>query len=238
VIWCLHGFLGLGADWEPLRLACAGAGLPPVRAPDLFGAEPFGPRAGSMAAWGAWLAAHVAQQDPEPVIVGYSLGGRLALHALLAPAAAWRAAVIVSAHPGLEHEADRARRRAEDESWARRFARDPWDALLADWNAREVFGGASTASRPEHLYDRPSLAAALRHWSLGEQEPLIVRFGEVRRRVLWIAGERDARYLAQGRAAVAALPRGELRMAPDAGHRVPWDNPDWFCRTVCAWLEG
>jgi 2-succinyl-6-hydroxy-2,4-cyclohexadiene-1-carboxylate synthase len=238
VIWCLHGFLGRGADWTALRAAGAAAGLPPVHTPDLFAHEPFGPRAGSLAAWGAWLAAHVAERDPEPVLVGYSLGGRLALHALLAPAAAWRAAVIVSAHPGLDSEEARAQRREEDERWARRFARDPWTAVLADWDARDVFGGApAPAQRPEGAYDRPALAAALRHWSLGAQEPLTGRLGAIRRRVLWIAGQRDRHYVALGGSAVRALPRGELRVAPDAGHRVPWENEVWFGETVCGWLD-
>jgi 2-succinyl-6-hydroxy-2,4-cyclohexadiene-1-carboxylate synthase len=237
VIWCLHGFLGRGQDWSALRAACIAAGLPELATPDLFSAEPFGPRAVTLAAWGHWLAEHVARLDPDPVLVGYSLGGRLALHALLAPEAAWRAAVIVSAHPGLETEAERIRRRDEDERWARRFTRDPWDALLTAWNARDVFAGAPAVHRPESAYDRPALAAALRHWSLGAQEPLFNRLREIRRRVLWIAGERDERYVTLGRAAAEGLWRGEMRVAPGAGHRVPWDAAQWFEATVINWLN-
>jgi 2-succinyl-6-hydroxy-2,4-cyclohexadiene-1-carboxylate synthase len=239
VIWCLHGFLGRGGDWATFRSACAARGLPAVETPDLFAPSPFGPRGGSLAAWGAWFAADVAGRDREPVIVGYSLGGRLALHALLAPAAAWHAAVIVSAHPGLAGDADRAQRRADDEQWARRFARAEWPALLADWNARDVFDGTpAPGARPEGVYDRPALAAALRHWSLGIQEPLFDRLVTVRRRVLWIAGERDSTYVALAESAVRALPRGELRVAPASGHRVPWENRSWFEETVCSWLKG
>jgi 2-succinyl-6-hydroxy-2,4-cyclohexadiene-1-carboxylate synthase len=191
----------------------------------------------TLAAWGAWFAEHAAQRDPDPVLIGYSLGGRLALHALLAPTAAWHAAVIISAHPGLPTDAERARRRDADEHWARRFARDPWNGLLADWNGREVFaGGAAPQDRQESDYDRAALAAALRHWSLGAQDPLTDRLAAIRRRVLWIAGERDARYAALGSAAVLALPRGELRVAPAAGHRVPWEAPQWFQETVVDWI--
>ncbi|HET7039983.1 MAG TPA: alpha/beta fold hydrolase [Gemmatimonadales bacterium] len=238
MIWCLHGFLGRGDDWSALRAAGAARGLPEFRTPDLFAPTPFGPRGGSLAAWGAWFAADVARQDREPVIVGYSLGGRLALHALLAPAAAWQAAVIVSAHPGLASDADRAERLADDERWARRFARDDWPALLSGWNGRPIFTGSALPSdRPEDAYDRPALAAALRYWSLGAQDALFERLAGVRRRVLWIAGQRDLNFVALGEAAVRALPRGELRVAPDAGHRVPWENAEWFCENVCEWLQ-
>jgi 2-succinyl-6-hydroxy-2,4-cyclohexadiene-1-carboxylate synthase len=237
VIWCLHGFVGRGADWEPFRAACAAAGLPQVEAPDLFAHDAFGPRAGSLAAWGAWFAAYVAERDPDPALVGYSLGGRLALHALLARPAGWRAAVIVSAHPGLDTKAKRGRRARDDEQWAERFARDPWDALMVDWNARAVFGGGAPLDRPEAAYDRAALTGALQHWSLGAQAPLLPRLPSIGARVLWIAGARDPRYVALGELAAGALPRGELRVAPEAGHRVPWEDEGWFCQTVCDWLD-
>jgi pimeloyl-ACP methyl ester carboxylesterase len=46
--------------------------------------------------------------------------------------------------------------------------------------------------------------------------------------VLWIAGERDAKYVAEGERAVSILPDAELWICPGAGHRVPWEQPDQF----------
>jgi 2-succinyl-6-hydroxy-2,4-cyclohexadiene-1-carboxylate synthase len=230
VIWALHGFLGRGADWDALRATCATQDLPTLHTPDLFGAPPT---RRSLTAWADHFAAWVAETDPTPVLLGYSLGGRLALHALLAQPALWRGAVIVSTHPGLTDPAERTARRAEDARWAERFVHDEWDTVLADWDARPVFGGARrTLERPESAYDRTALATALVEWSLGVQEPLAEHLNEIPCSVRWIVGARDARYVQLGRNPVAHLPSGELRIAPNAGHRVPWEAPAWFAGQV------
>jgi 2-succinyl-6-hydroxy-2,4-cyclohexadiene-1-carboxylate synthase len=230
VIWALHGFLGRGADWNELRSACATESLPALHTPDLFAAPPAHR---SLAAWGDHFAAWVAETDPSPVLLGYSLGGRLALHALLARPTLWRGAVIVSTHPGLTDPAERAARRADDARWAERFLHEDWDMVLADWDAQAVFGGAKrTLERPASAYDRTALATALLDWSLGVQEPLAERLNGIPCPVLWVAGVRDARYVQLGRDAMAQLPRGELRIAPNAGHRVPWEGPAWFAGQV------
>lgn len=239
MIWCLHGFLGLGADWDALRAACAAAGHQDVRTPSLFAPQRGDvPTRGPLVAWGAAFAAHVAAADPAPIVIGYSLGGRLALHALLARPALWRGAVLVSAHLGLADAAARAARRRDDAAWARRFRDDPWARVLADWDARDVFGGRpQRPPRPEPAYDRAALAAALEDWSLGTQAPLADRLGAIPCPVLWVAGADDPRYVAQGKAAVNALPRGALRIATGARHRVPWEAERWFGDEVVGFLK-
>lgn len=235
MIWCLHGFLGRGADWNRLRTAWP-SDLPALQTPDLFAGPPL---AATLEAFGARLAADVAAADPAPLLLGYSLGGRLALHALLARPALWRGAVIVSAHLGLESDADRAARCAEDAAWAGRFRTDGWARLLAHWNAREVFGGRTVElERPESAYDREALATALTTWSLGTQAPLAPRLGELKAPVLWVAGADDARYVAQGRMAERSGSTIRLALAPHTGHRVPWEAEAWFRDTVVEFVRG
>ena len=52
-------------------------------------------------------------------LAGYSMGGRLALHALL-EGGAWDAAILIAPHPGLETGEERAARREADALWASR----------------------------------------------------------------------------------------------------------------------
>jgi 2-succinyl-6-hydroxy-2,4-cyclohexadiene-1-carboxylate synthase len=234
MIWCLHGFLGRGTDWDALRAGWP-SDLPPLRTPDLF-AHP--PREESLAAFGARFAADVAAGDPTPVILGYSLGGRLALHALLARPDLWSAAIIVSAHLGLPEAADRAARLADDARWAARFQSAPWSAVLDDWNARPVFGGRAPAlPRTPTAYDREALASALTAWSLGLQEPLADRLAALAVPILWIAGERDTRFVTQGERARDACAHVALIRAPGAAHRVPWEAPEWFAGEVAGFLR-
>lgn len=205
MITCIHGFLGRPADWDFLR--------PEFEVEALSLDE-----AASLAARGA----------RGEVLLGYSMGGRLALEALAA-GARFERAVIVSA--GLNLETGREERRAADERWARRFERDDWRAVVRDWNAQPVFRGHALERR-EDDFDRALLARALRMFSPAVLPPLAPRLPEIRLPVLWIAGERDERYAEVAKHAVALLPDAELWICRDAGHRVPWEQPEMFAERL------
>lgn len=205
MITCLHGFLGQPSDWDFLR----DAGLD-TQAVDLLRGEMI-PPAGD-------------------TLLGYSMGGRLGLAALV-EGAIYRRAVIVSAGLNLVDETERAERRARDERWAARFESEPWLSLMEEWNQQPVFGG-HTRNRRETDFDRIQLANALRQWSPGVLPPLEPHLKTIAIPVLWIAGASDPRYLDTARRAIALLPQGELAVAPHSGHRVPWEQPDWFVQLL------
>jgi 2-succinyl-6-hydroxy-2,4-cyclohexadiene-1-carboxylate synthase len=169
-----------------------------------------------------------ASPAPDDVLLGYSMGGRRALHVL--EARLFHRAVIVSA--GLN--APDAERRERDEAWARRFENDRWEDVMGDWNAQPVFGG-HVLERNETDYDRAELARQLREWSPAVLPP--PRLESIATPVLWVAGERDARYVEIGRAAVARLPHAQLWICPEAGHRVPWEQPEAFRARLRAFLD-
>jgi 2-succinyl-6-hydroxy-2,4-cyclohexadiene-1-carboxylate synthase len=168
--------------------------------------------------------------DPDhgDILLGYSMGGRLALQLL--ERERFTKAVIVSA--GLNAPDDA--RRVRDEEWARRFLSEEWRSLMQAWNAQPVFGGHEVV-RHERDYDRAELARQLR-----ENSPAVLpppRLEQIETPILWIAGERDAKYVEIARRAVARLPHAELWICPDAGHRVPWEQPDAFVRRLRDFLE-
>jgi 2-succinyl-6-hydroxy-2,4-cyclohexadiene-1-carboxylate synthase len=236
MIWCLHGFLGHGSDWTDLCTRWTSAGLPRCVTPSLFSGPIL---AEGFEAWVSDFVEGVAQTDREPVLLGYSLGGRLALHAISQRPDLWTAAIIVSAHLGLEDEPERHARKLSDERWAERFEHDDWDGVLDAWNAQAVFGGRlPTLTRESSAFDRQALASALNAWSLGAQAPLGPHLSAFRRPVLWIAGADDARAQEQGRQAVRHLAAGALRVAPGAAHRVPWEASDWFATEVIEFIRS
>lgn len=151
------------------------------------------------------------------VLMGYSMGGRRALHLL--EREPFTKAVIISA--GLNAPDDK--RRARDEQWARRFESEEWSSLMRDWSGQAVFGGHEV-ERFEADYDRSELARHLREWSPAVLPP--PRLESIETPVLWIAGERDAKYVDIARRAVTRLPHAELWICPNAGHRVPWEQPE------------
>jgi 2-succinyl-6-hydroxy-2,4-cyclohexadiene-1-carboxylate synthase len=163
---------------------------------------------------------------PDDVVIGYSMGGRRAL----AEAGRFRKAVIVSA--GLNAPDDE--RGVRDEEWARRFESEEWPSLMRAWNAQPVFGGHEVPRR-EADFDRAELARQLREWSPAVLPP--PRLEEIGTPILWVAGERDAKYVDVGQRAVARLPHGELWICAEAGHRVPWEQPEAFVERLRPFLD-
>jgi 2-succinyl-6-hydroxy-2,4-cyclohexadiene-1-carboxylate synthase len=149
------------------------------------------------------------------------MGGRLALHALLAAPELWRQAVIIAAHPGLHNPTARQQRRAHDQAWLRRFLNEPMTQVMPDWNAQAVFAGTSKTSFPEAF--TPAMGRAFQEWSLGNQPPLWDQLPSLTTPVRWLCGERDSKFVALGNEAVALLPRGQFSQAPKCHHRVPWE---------------
>jgi len=193
VITCLHGFLGNPRDWDFLRDAGFAIETPPLD----------------------------AIPDRGDTLLGYSLGGRLALQALL-NGANYKRAILVSTGLGIEDESARAARRSSDEAWAKRFESEDFEIVMADWNAQPVLAGPAL-HRTRADYD----PRALREWSSGGLPPVASRLHELTIPTLWIAGARDSKYVSEAKRA-ASLARGRAAIVDRAGHRVPWEAPSEF----------
>lgn len=239
--WCLHGAVGMAADWRGFAKRLAEAKTS-SRAVDLWRFLECQPM--PLADFGPALSADAAGEvfrGSGRALLGYSMGGRLALHALLEKNHPWQAAVIVSAHPGLESVAERETRRAEDTEWATRALAGNWQEFLDAWNAQSIFG--TTAIRDQQaagrlVMRRREIARSFVDWSLGAQQPLWDRLHEISVPVLWVAGENDAKFRAIAERAVVAIPRAKLAIAPAAGHRVPWEAEEWLAGQVAHFLRG
>jgi 2-succinyl-6-hydroxy-2,4-cyclohexadiene-1-carboxylate synthase len=194
VITCLHGFLGSPRDWDFLRQAGFAIETPPLDAIPSHG----------------------------DILLGYSLGGRLALHALLA-GARYSRAIFVSTGLGIEGDSARADRRASDEAWAQRFESEEFESVVADWNAQPVLAGPSLA-RTRDDYD----PRALREWSSGSLPPVASRLHELTIPTLWFAGSNDTKYVAEAKRAASLARNGRAIIVSDAGHRALWERPEPF----------
>lgn len=208
VIWCIHGFLGRGADWDFLR----DAGFD-VKAPSLFTNDTLDD----------------IKPAADDTIVGYSMGARLALQLLQKYPV--KNAVLVSAgltfpEPG---------RRELDETWATRFESEEWTSVIGAWNSQSVFGGRpNPLDRNEADFDRSKLAAALRYWS---PAVLHAAFSSITMPTLWIAGEYDRKYVDAATRAVEKMRNAQLWICPDAAHRVPWEQPEKFIARLREFLQ-
>ncbi len=236
MIHALHGNAGLPEDLLPLLHALRA----PFRAWHLWQWLADHPDSASLSGVGSALNAAAAADTEPRVLFGYSLGARLALHALTQQAAAWDAAILISAHPGLPSQSERAARLVQDQAWAVRFLREPWDVVMAAWNAQPVLAGEAVSAPNQRLVEtwRREVAIGFDSWSLGRQEDLRPLLGSVTAPVLWITGANDVKFTALATECCALLPRAEHCIVPDAGHRAHLDQPEAVHRAVAEFLQS
>lgn len=221
----LHGFLGKPTDWTELLRDSPISGN--LHAIDL--SRPLL----DLEEWGKHFNSVVKSEEKSPnILMGYSLGGRLALHALIQQPDLWDAAIIISAHLGLESEEAKQQRKLSDEHWAKRFETESWDSLIKAWNQQALFNNDSYFERKEMDYDRAILADFIRIWSLANQTYLLPNLNALKMPILWIAGEKDFSYAEQAKKLVLQHPQSRVWIAPEAGHRVPWQKPKQFLETL------
>ena len=236
MIWALHGAVGRSADWSAFALSmrqnpdlCSAVGE--VRRIDLWRFLDCCPM--SLEKFGSTLAGEISRIDPEPILVAYSMGGRLALHALLAQPKMWKGAVIISTHPGLSDESQRVERRKKDAEWSALSLKADWADFLQQWNAQGVLDGSVDMPDRQALKTRrASVARSFVDWSLGVQEDLTERFQEIECPVLWLTGENDAKFTDLAKESIDLIPEAEHCILPGCGHRAPWEQPEDFA-AIC-----
>jgi 2-succinyl-6-hydroxy-2,4-cyclohexadiene-1-carboxylate synthase len=188
-----------------------------------------------------WTSADLLADRGGPgVYVGYSMGGRVALHTALARPEVVDRLVLIGATAGIDDPDERAARRAADERLADHIEAVGVPAFVDEWLANPLFAGLTddTSLRADRLRNTPSgLAASLRATGTGTQIPLWDHLGEIECPVLVLVGEHDAKFTDLGRRLVDGLPRAELVVIPGAGHSVHLERPDATVDAITAWLR-
>ncbi len=245
----LHGFTGSAEEWAGLVPALAP--LRQVIAVDLPGhgraPAPDDPACYTMERAVAGLLAlldHLGHAVCD--VLGYSMGGRVALHLAATAPARVRALILESASPGIEDPAERAARAAADEALAARIEREGLEWFVDHWAGLPLF--ASQARLPEAaraaLRERrlrgsaTGYANSLRGMGAGRQRSLWADLPALRVPALIISGELDEKYVAIGARMAAAMPLARQVIVPGAGHTVHLEQPEAFQELVVGYITG
>ncbi|MFC3394857.1 2-succinyl-6-hydroxy-2,4-cyclohexadiene-1-carboxylate synthase [Brenneria rubrifaciens] len=234
---CLHGLLGSGEDWRPIIPFC---GEWPLLLVDLPGhGASQGVAAGDFAQISQQLALTLEQQGIERYwLLGYSLGGRLAMyHACFGPRGGIQGLLVEGGNPGLENRQQREARLLHDARWARRFRHEALETVLNDWYRQAVFADLNTAQRDALVARRrhnhgAAVAAMLEATSLGRQpwlvdslRQLVIPFG-------YLCGVSDGKF--QALAMQYGLPL--IRVA-QAGHNAHQANPAEYAARMFSFIS-
>ena len=226
-IYLLHGFLGLPRDWEFMNEELGDSKLHCINLYDVFEPEK------GMDHFSTQLNG-IVDKNHHNIFIGYSLGGRLGLHAVLDKPELWKSAAFVSTHPGLSTEAERATRIVKDGIWAMKFLTVEWSTLMEKWNEQPIFAYSKRLDREESDFSRPILADVLTYWSLGQQEDLRERLANLDLPIQWIVGNNDSKFVEFSNSVTLKHPKSRIIQVEGAGHRVPWDQNETFIDLIRA----
>ena len=163
----LHGFTQTRQSWR--RTIAALGGHRRALAPDLPGHGNAAARPASFAACTGYVRALGGERF---ALAGYSMGGRIALHAAFALGDRLDRLVLVGASPGIADPAERTARRAADDALADRIETIGVEAFAREWAALPLWEGqperVAAAANADRLRNTPEgLAAALRGLGTG-----------------------------------------------------------------------
>ena len=180
----------------------------------------------------------MVESVPAPAAwIGYSMGGRYALHATLRHPEAISRLVLVSATAGIDDAEERAARRRSDASLADRVEAEGVEAFITWWAAQPMFSTLTPqAARVEDRVAKASasgLASSLRMAGTGCQRPLWDALPSVEIPTLVIAGALDKKYVSAAERIVETMgSNAHLHVIAGAGHACHLERPEEFIRAV------
>ena len=247
VVLFLHGFMGSKSEWTEVMedlghtFRCVAVDLPghgsSLGLPD--------PAYTIDGAARAILGALDGLQIPHATLVGYSMGGRLALYLALRHPERCAGLFLESASPGIEDAAGRRARREADEEKARRLEHGDFEEFLNGWYRQPLFApmardGALLRRTIEarRKNDPVELARSLRGMGTGRQPSLWEVMPDLRVPTLAVAGELDEKFVGISRRMEDLSPRVRTVIVPDTGHNARAEAPDEYLSLLQRFLEG
>jgi 2-succinyl-6-hydroxy-2,4-cyclohexadiene-1-carboxylate synthase len=244
---CLHGFMGAGADW--LQIAEVWAHHFFCLMPDLPGhghnthlpiSQPL-----DFDVVVQDLQIFLEQLNLDRVsLVGYSLGGRIALYAALKFPQKIRALVLESCHAGITDEQTRRDRAEVDDQQAEALLAQGMETFVEQWYELDLF--STLKSHPRLLMEIKAqrkkndprwVAKIIKELSPGRQPPLWEKLGLLPMPVLLIAGGLDSKYAELVVKMGKQMPEATVEIIPEVGHNVHLENPAQFAEVVTVFLQ-
>jgi 2-succinyl-6-hydroxy-2,4-cyclohexadiene-1-carboxylate synthase len=184
----------------------------------------------------------LATVETGDALVGYSMGGRLALHAALRDPGRLAALALVGVSAGIEDRGEREDRRRSDESLAEWMERRSIEEVVERWERNPLFESQPpelrASQRPGRLsHDPRLLAQLLRSAGQGALEPVWSKLHTLRCPVLLTAGEHDRRYGTAARKMAERIPDARVKLIPNAGHAPQLEQPQAASELLLEFLD-
>lgn len=234
VIVYLHGFMGTAVDWKPvIELLGNSYHHVAIDIPVLSPEEIF------------QSLNTIPGLNPEKKmnLVGYSMGGRIALYLAVHYSQFINAVIIESAMPGTRSANELQERIKFDEQLKKKLVHCNREDFWNEWYSQEVFANIRQRQGYDKMLERriqfdPQIAARhLQKFSVSQMESLWPDLVEIKNPLLYIAGELDKKYIRVGSEVTNLCHSAKLKIVKGAGHNVHFEEPQAFAESINDFLR-
>lgn len=177
-------------------------------------------------------------QIDKCLLLGYSMGGRLALYMTLHFPERFEKVVLESASPGLKTEKERSHRLQADSQISQNLENSNIKDFLLNWYDRPLFKSLKNSPNFDKLIETRlannplELAKSLRNMGTGNQPFLWGKLAQNQIPILLLAGEYDDKFTTINTEIAKLCPAASLEIVPKAGHNIHFENIDTFVALV------
>ena len=176
-------------------------------------------------------------------LVGYSMGGRLALYLAIFFPQYFIKAVLESASPGLERQSERDKRIKQDLEVAKKLKSQSLNLFLQQWYSNPLF--SLFVEHPNYqkaialkLNNNPQrLAISLHCMGLGMQPSLWKYLRYVQFPILLIVGELDHKFIAINQRMSFSSPQFKTEIVKNTDHNVHFEHSSKFAHLLADFLQ-
>jgi 2-succinyl-6-hydroxy-2,4-cyclohexadiene-1-carboxylate synthase len=241
----LHGFMGCGDDFSCIinallpEFCCLTVDLPGHGLTEVLEANGYDMAVIASALLNLLQALNFSSCH----LIGYSMGGRLALYLACQFPQQFLSVFLESASPGLTTDVERVLRQQQDEILATKLESEDWSVFLARWYAQPFFDTLKdspyfAAVIQRRLRNCPhQLAKALRGLGTGIQPSLWNEMAALTMPITLAVGDRDQKFLQINQSMAIRQPLAQLMLIPDCGHAVHAENPAAFAAALQAHIK-
>lgn len=247
VLVFLHGFLGSLKDWDyhisqlKEKFMCIAVDLPGHgKSIDLEREDCYSFRGCS----GSIMDILDRNGIDKCILVGYSMGARLALFIAVEFPDRFKGLVIESASPGLKTKNEREKRYLDDLKLAENLSSSPIESFLQKWYDQPIF--LSLKNHPDfpdliksRMRNNPSeLVRSLRNMSIGLQPELWNKWDSINIPSLLIAGENDSKYVTILSEMNDKSGYSNISIEPECGHNIHFEKKNSYIQELLKFLKS
>jgi 2-succinyl-6-hydroxy-2,4-cyclohexadiene-1-carboxylate synthase len=235
----LHGFLGTPSMWraveDHLRAPITNCLVLPGH-----GADPwFPPEPSDFFATVDALAKSISG-SPKSIVVGYSMGARVALALTLRHPEKITRAILIGVDAGIEDEKMRAERIAWDDAWAERAKTESLESFASAWEDLPIFesqkklpADARASLREQRTSHTPNgIAWAMRALGLGRMPNLWPLLEQNEVPLSLISGALDRKFTEKSRAIMTRSKNARATIVENVGHNVALEAPHAVAKEI------